>query len=200
MNNQIKLLTISLITLSLSAFLIWQGITPLFDNPESPSPSPTPEAVNTEVLGEVKESTQSADQSRGTLVTKVVDGDTIEVSINGAKQKVRYIGINTPETVDPRRAVECFGREASTENKRLVEGKEVVLKKDISDADKYGRLLRYVFVKLDDGSELFVNDYLVRQGFAYASSYPPDVSFSSRFYDAQKEARENNRGLWSLCK
>jgi len=125
------------------------------------------------------------------LVTRVIDGDTIE--IEGGK-KVRYIGIDTPETVDPRKPVQCFGVEAFNKNKELVERKRIRLEKDISETDKYGRLLRYVYV---DG--IFVNDYLVRQGYAYAYTYPPDVKYSEQFIQAQKEARENNRGLWKAC-
>lgn len=124
-------------------------------------------------------------------VARVIDGDTIELTTG---QKVRYIGIDTPETVDPRRPVMCYGREASAENKRLVEGKEVHLEKDVSETDKYGRLLRYVYL-----DNLFINDYLVRQGFAHASTFPPDVKFATQFITAQKEARDNNRGLWAGC-
>lgn len=132
------------------------------------------------------------------LVTRVVDGDTVEVSLNGQIWKVRYIGIDTPETVDPRRPVGCFGKEASAENKRLVEGKQVWLQKDVSETDKYSRLLRYVYLKTE-GKVLFVNDYLVRAGFAKVSTYPPDVKFSTQFIQAEREAREGGRGLWQKC-
>ena len=125
------------------------------------------------------------------LVTRVIDGDTIE--IEGGK-KVRYLGIDTPETVDPRKPVQCFGIEASNANKKLVLGKRVKLEKDISETDKYGRLLRYVYV-----DDIFVNDYLVRNGYAYAVTFPPDVKYQQQFLEAQKEARENKRGLWSAC-
>jgi len=124
-------------------------------------------------------------------VIKVIDGDTIKLE-NG--EVVRYIGIDTPETVHPSKPVQCFGREASNKNKELVEGKLVRLEKDITDRDKYGRLLRYVWV-----GELFVNDYLVRQGYAYVYTYPPDVKYSKQFVQAQRKARENNRGLWAVC-
>jgi hypothetical protein len=90
--------------------------------------------------------------------------------------------------------VECFGQEASNKNKELVEGKRVKLEKDVSETDKYGRLLRYVWV-----DDVFVNDYLVRQGYAYAYTYPPDVKYAEQFVQAQQEARENNRGLWAIC-
>jgi len=90
--------------------------------------------------------------------------------------------------------VECFGKEASDKNKQLVEGKRVRLEKDISDVDRYGRLLRYVWI-----GEVFVNDFLVRQGYASVSTYPPDVKYADQFLQAQQEARENNRGLWVTC-
>lgn len=125
-------------------------------------------------------------------VTRVVDGDTIEIE---GGQKVRYIGIDTPETVDPRKEVQCFGKEASAKNKQLVEGKEVSLEKDVSETDKYGRLLRYVYL-----GKIFVNDYLVREGYAHASSYPPDVKYQDQFLQAEREAREAKRGLWgNVC-
>jgi micrococcal nuclease len=120
-----------------------------------------------------------------------VDGDTIEVLIAGATYKVRYIGVDTPETVDPRRPVGCFGREASERNRQLVEGKTVELEKDISETDKYGRLLRYVWV---DGE--MVNATLVREGYAVASTYPPDVKHQELFRSLQEEARDAGLGLW----
>jgi endonuclease YncB( thermonuclease family) len=127
-------------------------------------------------------------------VIRVIDGDTIEVNVEGVIHKVRYIGIDTPETVDPSEPVECFGKEASDKNSELVEGKIVRLEKDVSETDIYGRLLRYVWV-----GDIFVNDYLVRQGYAYAYTYPPDVKYAEQFAEAQREARENNRGLWAIC-
>jgi len=130
-------------------------------------------------------------------VILVIDGDTIEIE---GKVKVRYIGINTPELHDPRRPIECFGQAAADENKRLVEGKEVYIQKDVSEADKYKRLLRYVWVpSINSGQDLFVNDYLVRQGFAQVSTFPPDVKYQQQFLEAQTEAKENNRGLWKEC-
>jgi uncharacterized repeat protein (TIGR02543 family) len=127
-------------------------------------------------------------------VTRVIDGDTIEVNLEGVIYKVRYIGIDTPETVHPTQPVECFGEQASAKNSELVAGKIVVLEKDVSETDRYGRLLRYVWV-----GDIFVNDYLVRQGYAYAYTYPPDVKYASQFAQAQREAQENNRGLWAVC-
>ncbi len=125
------------------------------------------------------------------LVKRVIDGDTIEIE-NG--QKIRYIGIDTPETVHPEKPVQCFGLEASLKNKEMVEGKSVRLEKDVSETDKYGRLLRYVYV-----GDTLVNDFLVRQGFANSSTYPPDIKYQDQFRKAEEEARGNNRGLWSSC-
>lgn len=125
------------------------------------------------------------------LVTRVVDGDTIELE-NG--QRVRYIGIDTPETVDPRKAVQCFGEEASKRNKQLMEGQRVRLEKDVSETDKYGRLLRYVYT-----GDMMVNLELVEQGFAHSSTYPPDVKYQDRLVEAERKAREAKRGLWGAC-
>lgn len=122
-------------------------------------------------------------------VTKVIDGDTIETE---GSSKVRYIGIDTPETVHPNEPVGCYGKEASDKNKELVLGKEVRLEKDFSETDKYDRLLRYVWV-----GDLMVNEYLVREGYAQSSTYPPDVKYQDRFIEAQRKAREEGKGLWS---
>lgn len=146
-------------------------------------------------------------------VDRVIDGDTIELV---DKRKVRYIGINAPELHDPKRPVGCFGQEAADANKKLVEGKAVRLVKDVSETDKYGRLLRYVYIdppaRLDsaslaarrakrdgEASDVFVNDWMVRQGFASVSTYPPDVRYRDQFQDAAAEARRENRGLWKSC-
>lgn len=124
-------------------------------------------------------------------VVRVVDGDTIKVTVGGKEVTVRYIGINTPETVDPRRPVQPFGKEASERNKNLVEGKLVRLEKDVSETDRFGRLLRYVYVNDD-----MVNATLVREGFAHAVSFPPDVKYQDMFRQLEREAREAKRGLW----
>ncbi len=115
-------------------------------------------------------------------VTKVIDGDTIEVETG---QKIRYIGIDAPELHDPRKPVECFAREAFEKNKQLVEGKLARIEKDVSETDKYGRLLRYVFV-----DDLFVNQYLLAQGYALVTTFPPDVKYVQVLKEAQKNARE----------
>jgi micrococcal nuclease len=125
------------------------------------------------------------------IVTRVIDGDTIEIA---SGQKVRLIGVNAPETVDPRRPVGCFGRQASDFAKAQLTGKPIRLEKDISNKDKYGRLLRYVWL---DG-QLF-NEELIAAGFAQVSTYPPDVKYQPRFTAAQDIARDTHRGLWGTC-
>ena len=101
-------------------------------------------------------------------VSRVIDGDTIELA---GGEHLRYIGIDTPEEVDPRKPVQCFATEAAERNKELVEGKDVVFYKDVSERDRYGRLLGFVY--LPDGT--FVNRMLVSEGYAFSYAYPPDV-------------------------
>ena len=122
-------------------------------------------------------------------VKRVIDGDTIELKNS---ETVRYIGVDTPETVDPRKPVEYYGKEASEYNKGLVEGKKVRLEFDVQKKDRYGRLLAYVY--LSDGT--FVNAELVKLGYAQVATYPPNVKHQKLFQKLQREAREYNRGLW----
>jgi len=123
---------------------------------------------------------------------RVVDGDTIEVKIDGKTYKVRYIGIDTPELHHPTQPVEEYAQEAYEFNKSLVDGKELKLVKDVSETDKYGRLLRYVYV-----GDLFVNAELVKQGYANASTYPPDVAHEDEFRELETQARNDLLGLWA---
>ena len=120
------------------------------------------------------------------VVTNVVDGDTIDVSINGVVYRVRYIGMDTPEQGDQ------YFTESTNTNRAMVAGKQVLVK-DVSEVDRYDRLLRYVFV-----GETFVNYELVRQGYAQAATYPPDVACSDLFVDAQRDAVSTGAGLWYL--
>lgn len=133
-------------------------------------------------------------------VSRVIDGDTIELS---SGQKVRYIGIDTPESVSPNSPVECFAIEAGTRNKQLVEGKNVWLESDVSEIDRYGRLLRYVWIEDPSSTRtsgwIMVNWELARGGYAYASTYPPDVKYQEELNQAQSEARNELLGLWSSC-
>ena len=134
--------------------------------------------------------------NKNIVVSKVIDGDTVELNTG---QRLRYIGIDTPE-INFGKDPECFAIQAKEFNKKLVEKKVVKIEKDISDKDKYGRLLRYVYVNNEStSSAIFINEYLVRQGYAIVSTYPPDVKYIEDLLLAQKDARENNRGLWKEC-
>ncbi len=133
-------------------------------------------------------------------VERVVDGDTIVVEIDGRTERLRYIGIDAPESVRPDYPVECFGPEASKENARLVGGREVELARDVSNRDRFGRLLRYVYVRDPaTGERIFVNLRLVEEGYANAATFPPDLAHVDDFRAAEREAREAGRGLWGAC-
>jgi len=129
-------------------------------------------------------------------VARVVDGDTIRVALASGEGTVRYIGVDTPETVKPGSPVECFGRRASAFNARLVEGERVRLVGDVEARDRYGRRLAYVY-RLRDG--LNVGAELVRRGYATAVSYPPNVAQQDRLRRLARAARLSGRGLWSEC-
>lgn len=149
-----------------------------------PKPKPAPKINYTTIT------TTSAD------VTRVIDGDTIEVKlIDGAIEKVRLIGIDTPETVDPRKPVECFGKEAAEKLKSIIDKKEVTLKRDIinDNKDTYNRLLRYVY--LDDRD---INAEMIKQGYAYAYlKYSFNDDKMSSYKDYERQAREKELGLWA---
>jgi micrococcal nuclease len=129
-------------------------------------------------------------------VVKVVDGDTIHVQVGGVREKVRYIGVDTPETKHPAKGVQCYGEQASRFNARLVDGEQVRLVRDVEERDRYGRLLAYVY-RVRDG--LFVNAELARLGYAQPLTIPPDVRHAERFAALAREAREHGRGLWAAC-
>ena len=140
---------------------------------------------------EVKEIISGAYQ-----ITRVIDGDTIEVKIKDKQELVRLIGINTPEVDSPYTKEECFGPEASAYVKKLLDKKEVYLISDSNgqDRDKYNRLLRYVF--LPNG--LFVNVEILKNGYAYNYIYEP-FEFMKQFDFWEKEAKESKIGLWGVC-
>src|SRR3954452_9546500 len=130
------------------------------------------------------------------VVTRVVDGDTIHVALGGADETVRYIGIDTPESVKPGTPVQCFAKAASAANERLVDGRRVRLSYDAERRDRYGRLLAYVY---RDGDDAFVNARLVEDGYARTLTIPPNVRFADRFASLARSAREQRRGLWRAC-
>ncbi len=127
-------------------------------------------------------------------VSSVIDGDTIKVLIEDEIKTIRLIGIDSPETVHPERKVECFGREASLKLKELLEGKKVFLKSDSSqdDLDKYGRLLRYVYLE----DETLVNKFLIENGYAHEYTYLIPYQYQEEFKEAELNAKANNIGLW----
>jgi micrococcal nuclease len=126
-------------------------------------------------------------------VTDVIDGDTIEIYYNGTIEKVRLIGIDTPESKHPQKPVECFSKEATEKMKSLVEGKQVRIEFDESQdkRDKYDRLLLYIWQ-----GDTFVNKEMILQGYAHEYTYRLPYKYQDEFKAAEKEAREHERGLW----
>jgi micrococcal nuclease len=129
-------------------------------------------------------------------VTRVVDGDTVVVRTSAGSERVRYIGVDTPESVKPDTPVQCFAHAAASENRRLVEGQQVRLVGDAEAHDRYGRTLAYVY-RASDG--LFVNAELVRQGYARTLTIPPNVAHRAEFAELSAQARRTGKGLWSHC-
>src|SRR3954465_8580643 len=162
-------------TILLLAAFLGAG-TPLW-GPPTPRGGPAPPGGGA-VSGEVR-------------VTRVVDGDTIHVSLGGQDGTVRYIGIDTPESVKPGTPVQCFAKAASSANERLVDGRRVRLSFDAERRDRYGRLLAYVHRADDDA---FVNARLVQDGYARTLTIPPNVRFAGRFAALARTAREQRRG------
>src|SRR2546425_13083923 len=126
----------------------------------------------------------------GTVV-RVVDGDTIHVRVGARVEKVRYIGVKTPEVHDPTKGEGPGGREAAEVNRRLVEGQAVRLELRVQERDRYGRLLAYVWV-----GDQMINAELVRLGYAQVMTVPPNVRYQEVFLKLQREARQAGRGLW----
>jgi len=133
----------------------------------------------------------------GGTVTRVIDGDTVIVSGGGRSEDVRLLGIDTPETVDPRRPVGCYGPEASAFTKHLVAGRRVTLRYDRELQDRYGRFLAYVW--LAGPRPLFVNAELVRRGYARSYPFPPNTAHAALFAALERSAAVAGKGLWHAC-
>jgi micrococcal nuclease len=176
--------------------------TPAFTPTPAPSASPTPVPTDTPLPMPTPAPAADSEALRAlpgadcvppgrpveeARLVRVLDGDTIEVELEGRAYRVRYIGVNTPERGQP------FYAEATAANRALLEGKPLRLVRDVSETDRYGRLLRYVFA-----GEIFVNRALVEGGYAQALTVPPDVSCAEVFRAAEREARSAGRGLWGL--
>ena len=132
-------------------------------------------------------------------VARVIDGDTFEVNAGSAIDTVRVIGVDTPEIADPRKSAECFGAEASSKAKEILSGKNVRLESDPAqgERDKYGRLLRHVF--LEDGTNFGL--LMIGQGYAHEYGYPVSGKYRAEYKEAQNYARENSLGLWGdVCR
>ncbi len=157
--------------------------------PIGPMPSEIPSSTPT-TQPEMKAQTLS---EKG-LVVSVVDGDTIKANVSGRIQTIRYIGIDAPESKHPSVPVECYAEQADSFNRGLVLDKTVRLEKDVSETDRYGRLLRYVWLDNE-----MVNELLVKKGFAIAYPYPPDTKYQIRLSSAEQTAKQQGAGLWTTC-
>ena len=125
------------------------------------------------------------------VVVRIIDGDTIHVRLGDRVEKVRYIGLDTPEIQHPRKGAELGGRDASRVNRDLVDGRRVRLELDVQERDRHGRLLAYVWV-----GDVMVNEELLRLGYAQVLTVPPNVRYQSVFLAREREARQSGRGLW----
>ncbi|MDP7415629.1 MAG: thermonuclease family protein, partial [Dehalococcoidales bacterium] len=169
-------LTIVVLPAAFFILQVWQEVIPV--TVPTPSPAPAPETTTTPIV--------PSPQVTEVTVVRVIDGDTIEVDIGGKLYKVRYIGVDTPEVGQP------GGTEATSVNTELVTSRVVQLEKDISETDRYGRLLRYVWVD----EIIMVNAALVASGYAQVATYPPDVKYQQYFLELQRKAEVAGLGLW----
>lgn len=161
-------------------------------NSNEPTPAaPIPAVVTTATA---TAATNTADDEFHPVV-KVVDGDTFTVAMNGENVTVRLIGIDTPETVDPRKTVQCFGREASEKAKQLLSGMTVRLETDPTqgELDKYGRLLAYAYL----ASGINVAEYMILEGYGHEYTYNLPYKYQEDFKAAESTARAEKRGLWA---
>jgi len=152
--------------------------------------------VTDEPGGESSEGrTRPMNERVGAVVTRVVDGDTAEMDLeSGGEEGVRFIGVDTPESVAPGQPVECFGKKASGFTARMIEGERVALRFGAERRDRYDRLLAYVYL-----GDRFVNAELVRLGYARTLEIAPNVDFAERFARLQQGAANAGRGLWGAC-
>ena len=166
------------------------------------SPAVSPLNLSNQLISANETPTQSQSQKPNAIkkektsfpVTRVIDGDTIVVNMNGEQVHVRLIGINSPEPNDKRAQVACFAKKAKDEPEKLLDGKNVYLEKDSTqgDYDKYGRLLAYTFTE----NGIFFNKLMIEEGYAYEYTYRLPYKYQAEFKAAQQEARDNKEGLW----
>ncbi len=169
------------------------------DQAKPATQAPTVEPASSTQIPAAVSKTDASPQTAPSFfaVKKVVDGDTFDVDIDGSVERIRVVGINTPETVDPRKSVECFGKESSEKAHQLLEGRRVRLEADASqdDRDKYGRLLRFVF--LEDGTDYGLK--MIGDGYAYEYTYDIPYKFQKEYKAAEKSAKDNGLGLWAAA-
>lgn len=162
-----------------------------------PKPTPVPTPISSPAPTRLFETpTPTITDRKLNKVLKVIDGDTVNVEIDGKSQTIRLIGIDSPETVDPRKPVQCFGKEASNKAKELLTEKNVVMEVDSTqgDKDKYNRLLRYIY--LEDGTS--VNKYMISEGYAHEYTYQSNpYKYQIEYIKAEQSAREGKKGLWA---
>lgn len=163
--------------------------------PTNKTASQTPSITSKPTTAEPTPTIQAQPKSLYDVV-KVIDGDTIDVSIDGKTERIRLIGVDTPEVVDPRKPVQCFGKEASAKVHKLLDGKKVSLEDDKSqgDKDKYSRLLRYAFT--EDGINVALE--VISSGYGHEYTYDLPYKYQVDFKSAQKFAEKNGLGLWAL--
>ena len=168
--------------------------------PSATAAAATPRATVAAVASPTASTTQSTSgpigQTDVATVVRVTDGDTIRVALDGQEFPVRYIGMDTPEPDDPDAAIQALAERATAANAALVAGREVILERDVSDTDRFDRLLRDVWVDGPDGP-VNVGLELVRQGFAQVSTFPPDVRYTDLLLQAETAARSREAGLWA---
>ena len=179
------LLVVALAAAACGGAPVTPGLSTGSPGPGSAAPAPVPSAPD-----------RPSGPTQDATLVRVVDGDTIRVSVGAVEERVRYIGIDTPELNTSSPATPDPYAEAATEaNAQLLAGGRLVLEKDVSERDQYGRLLRNVWLERD-GAWTFVNLALVAEGYAQVSTYPPDVKYVDALLAAQRTAREGQRGLW----
>lgn len=190
---------LSIISVLIVAYFIISGAD-ISSLPASPDTSTVPVAASSTQTANLYQAVDSAVTSSPTststyLVTQVVDGDTIKIQIGNKIETVRLIGLDTPETVDPRKPVQCFGKEASNKGKELLSGRMVRIEIDPTQGkrDKYDRMLAYVF--RDDG--LFYNKFMIENGYAHEYTYNVPHRYQAEFIAAEKSAEAAGLGLWN---
>jgi micrococcal nuclease len=150
--------------------------------------------AGTTTAGDVQPGTERPANLAGATVTRVVDGDTIHVLLEGRDTTVRLIGIDTPEKDGPYTHEECFGREASAYTERSLDGAEVGLEFDVDRQDRYGRTLAYVWT-----DAVLFSEQILRDGYAVLLTVPPNVRYVDRLAAAQADAHDDGAGLWGAC-